>query len=211
MPERWEQRLSLAAERVPRLQEAAGKNGRISAVPERRVRVREVDRLHDRARARGQRRAGRLRERRVLLCGQAAGGLGAGAAGGRAARNGARPRRLRAGLERARPPTSFENATFAKAVVAAGDKRVRVFSMRTGAADIFGPHHVSFVCDPPEVGRYTVLDRGRPWARSGYRAACYERDRPAGRAVDLYAAARTVGEPASSGCSRWRRATTSCI
>jgi len=94
--------------------------------------------------------------------------------------------------------TSFENATFAKAVVAAGDKRVRVFSLRTGGADIFGPHHVSFVCDLPEVGSYRVSIKAVLGPDQGI-VRIYERDRPAGRSVDLYAAERTVGEPAELG------------
>jgi hypothetical protein len=95
--------------------------------------------------------------------------------------------------------TSFENATFAKAVVAAGDRRVRVLSMRTaGAADIFGPHQISFVCDLPETGRYRVSIKAVLGPEAGI-VRVYERDRPAGRAVDLYAAERALGEPADLG------------
>lgn len=94
--------------------------------------------------------------------------------------------------------TSFGNATFAKAVVTAGDKRVRVFSMRTAGADIFGPHHVAFVCDLPEGGSYRVLIKAVLGPDQGI-VRVYERDRPAGRAVDLFAAVRAVGEPVELG------------
>mgnify|MGYP001064699077 FL=1 len=94
--------------------------------------------------------------------------------------------------------TSFGNATFAKAVVTAGDKRVRVFSMRTGGADIFGPHHIAFICDLPEAGSYRVSIKAVLGPDQGL-VRVYERDRPAGRAVDLFAAERTVGEPAELG------------
>ncbi len=94
--------------------------------------------------------------------------------------------------------TSFENAVFSKGVATVGEERVRRFSMTTNGADIFGPHHVSFICDLPEAGRYRVLVKAVLGPDQGI-VRIYERDRPAGRAVNLYAAERTIGEPAELG------------
>jgi hypothetical protein len=94
--------------------------------------------------------------------------------------------------------TSFEDAVFSKGVATVGEKRVRRFSMTTNGVDIFGPHHVSFICDLPESGRYRVLIKAIPGPDQGI-VRIYERDRPAGQAVNLYAAERTIGEPAELG------------
>lgn len=94
--------------------------------------------------------------------------------------------------------TSFENAVFSKGVATVGEKRVRRFSMTTNGADIFGPHHISFICDLPEAGRYRVLIKAVLGPDQGI-VRIYERDRPAGRAVNLYAAERTIGDPAELG------------
>ncbi len=94
--------------------------------------------------------------------------------------------------------TSLQNATWSKSSMAAGRDRVRVLSMRTSGEDVFGPHHVSFVCDLPEAGTYRVSIKAVVGPDQG-RLQLFERDRPAGRAVDLYAPERAVGGPFALG------------
>ena len=114
--------------------------------------------------------------------------------------------------------TSFQNAVWSKAVATvakeagAGEAggaggaggagaetvRVRHFSMRTTGPDIFGPHHVSFVCNLPEAGRYRVSVKGVLGPDQGL-VRVFERDRPVGAAVSLYAPERALGRPAELG------------
>ncbi|MCK7476726.1 MAG: hypothetical protein M0C28_03600 [Candidatus Moduliflexus flocculans] len=63
----------------------------------------KIDRLHHRARPRGERRADGLRERRLLLCARTRRRGWSRCGRGGAARQGARPDRLRPRLERAHP------------------------------------------------------------------------------------------------------------
>ena len=100
--------------------------------------------------------------------------------------------------------TSLQNATWTKQSLAVGKDRVRVLSMRTSGGDVFGPHHVSFVCDLPEAGTYRVSVKAVLGPDQG-RLRLFERDRPAGRAVDLYALERSVGGPFALGEFAMRR------
>jgi hypothetical protein len=86
---------------------------------------------------------------------------------------------------------SIENATLTKRVEKIGAARIRILSMRTLGDDIFGPHHISFVCDVPSAGNYKV----------GIKAVCgpdqgivriYRNDVPAGEPANLYAKDRKV-------------------
>jgi hypothetical protein len=89
--------------------------------------------------------------------------------------------------------TSLQNAVWTKASISVGKERVRCLSMRTGGEDVFGPHHVSFICDLPEAGRYRISVKAVVGPDQGI-VQLYRRDRPAGEALNLYAAA-----PALSG------------
>ena len=100
--------------------------------------------------------------------------------------------------------TSLQNAVWAKASVAVGKERVRVFSMKTSGEDVFGPHHVSFVCDLPEAGRYAISIKAVLGPDQGI-LRVFERDRPAGEAVNLYAAERAVGGPLRLGTFEMRK------
>jgi hypothetical protein len=100
--------------------------------------------------------------------------------------------------------TSLQNAVWTKGSVAAGKERVRVFSMKTSGEDAFGPHHVSFVCDLPEAGKYTISVKAVLGPDQGI-LRVFERDRPAGEAVNLYAAERAVGGPLRLGTFEMRR------
>ena len=94
--------------------------------------------------------------------------------------------------------TSLQNAVWTKASSAVGKDRVRHFSMRTSGEDVFGPHHVAFICGLPEAGRYRMSVKAILGPDQGM-VRIFERDRPAGQAVNLYAAERAVGEPAELG------------
>lgn len=99
---------------------------------------------------------------------------------------------------------SLQNAVWTKASSAVGKERVRVFSMKTSGEDVFGPHHVSFVCDLPEAGRYTISVQAVLGPDQGI-LRVFERDRPAGEAVNLYAAERTVAGPLRLGTFEMRK------
>jgi hypothetical protein len=94
--------------------------------------------------------------------------------------------------------TSLRNAVWTKASLGVGNTRVRCFSMRTSGEDVFGPHHVSFVCDLPEAGRYKISVKAVLGPDQGI-LRIFERDRPAGEAVNLYAPERMVSEPRPLG------------
>ena len=70
--------------------------------------------------------------------------------------------------------------------------------MKTSGPDVFGPHNVSFICDQPEAGRYTVSVKAVLGPDQGI-VRVFERDRPAGEAVNLYAAERAVSGPMPLG------------
>jgi len=74
-----------------------------------------------------------------------------------------------------------------------GKGRVRYFSVKTTGEDVFGPHHVSFICDLPEAGRYRISVKAVLGPDQGI-LRLFERDKPAGEAVNLYAADRAVSD-----------------
>ena len=94
--------------------------------------------------------------------------------------------------------TSLQNANWAKMSAPVGKDRVRIFSMKTSGEDVFGPHHVSFICDLPEAGRYTLSVKAVAGPDQGI-LRVFERDRPAGEAVNLYAPERAVAGPLTLG------------
>jgi hypothetical protein len=100
--------------------------------------------------------------------------------------------------------TSLQNAVWTKASSAVGDVRVRYLSMKTSGEDVFGPHHVSFVCDLPEAGPYRISVKAVLGPDQGL-LRIFERDRPAGAAVNLYAAERAVGGPLALGIFEMRK------
>ena len=76
--------------------------------------------------------------------------------------------------------------------------RIRYFSTKTGGEDVFGAHHVSFICDLPEAGRYRLSVRAVLGPDQGI-LRVFERDRPAGDAVNLYAAEKVLSAPLRLG------------
>jgi len=99
---------------------------------------------------------------------------------------------------------SIQNATWTKEVSAIGKERVRHFTVKTSGDDIFGPHHVSFICGLPEAGRYRVSVKAIVGPDQGL-LRVYERDRPAGEAVNLYAEERAIGGPMALGTFEIRK------
>jgi hypothetical protein len=99
---------------------------------------------------------------------------------------------------------SLQNAVWTKASSAVGKDRVRHFSMRTSGEDVFGPHHVAFVCGLPEAGRYRISVKAILGPDQGT-VRIFERDRPAGQSVNLYAPERAVGAPAELGVFEMRK------
>lgn len=94
--------------------------------------------------------------------------------------------------------TSLQNAVWTKLSSTVGKSRVRRFSMKTSGEDAFGPHHVSFICDLPEAGKYRVSVKAVLGPDQGI-LRLFERDRPAGEVVNLYAAERTLSDPLPLG------------
>ncbi|GEM_PF-2410163 len=70
--------------------------------------------------------------------------------------------------------------------------------MKTSGEDVFGPHHVSWVFDLPEAGRYNVSVKAVLGPDQGI-VRIFERDKPAGEAVNLYAAEMAVSGPLKLG------------
>ena len=94
--------------------------------------------------------------------------------------------------------TSLQNATWTKGTLSVGSERVRCLSMKTSGEDVFGPHHVSFICDLPEAGRYRISIKAVVGPDQGI-LQLYGRDRPAGEALNLYAAEQAVSGPLPLG------------
>ncbi len=87
--------------------------------------------------------------------------------------------------------TSLQNATWSKQTATIGENRVRYLSMKTTGEDIFGTHHISFICDMPASGSYKVGIKAVHGPNQGI-VQMFQRDRPVGEAVNLYAADRSL-------------------
>jgi hypothetical protein len=88
---------------------------------------------------------------------------------------------------------SLQNATWAKHSTMIGDSRVRSFSVRTTGDDIFGPHHISFICDIPAEGRYNVGIKALQGPDQGI-VQIFRHDVPMGEVVNLYAENRSLSD-----------------
>ncbi len=86
--------------------------------------------------------------------------------------------------------SSLQNATWTKQTETFEESRVRYLSIRTTGDDIFGPHHISFICDMPAAGTYKVGIKAVQGPDQGI-VQMYERDKPVGKAVNLYAEGRS--------------------
>ncbi len=100
--------------------------------------------------------------------------------------------------------TSLQNAVWTKLSSTVGKGRVRYFSVKTAGEDVFGPHHVSFICDLPEAGRYRISVKAVLGPDQGI-LRLFERDKPAGEAVNLYAAERAASDAMPLGVFEMRK------
>jgi hypothetical protein len=82
--------------------------------------------------------------------------------------------------------SSLQNATLAKVTTEIGETRVRRLSLRTTGEDIFGPHHIAFICDLPSSGAYDVSLKAVQGPDQGI-VQIFRNDLPIGEAVNLYA------------------------
>jgi hypothetical protein len=91
---------------------------------------------------------------------------------------------------------SVQNATLARKEERIGNDPVRVLSMRAHGEDVFGPHHVSLLCEVPVAGRYRVSAEAVEGPEGGI-VQLYQQEHTRGEAVDLYArsARRRAGIP----------------
>jgi hypothetical protein len=99
---------------------------------------------------------------------------------------------------------SLRNASWTKLTETVGEGRVRFFSMTTSGDAVFGPHHVSFICDLPEAGSYEVSVKAIKGPDQGI-LQLYERDKPVGQAVNLYSPERAVAGGLSLGVHEMRK------
>lgn len=88
---------------------------------------------------------------------------------------------------------SLQNATLAKKVATVGDRPIRHLEFRVTGQDIFGPHHVAFICDVPTDGRYKVELKAILGPDQGI-VQVYRHDSPVGRQVNLYAQEQCVSD-----------------
>ncbi|MFZ2055178.1 MAG: glycoside hydrolase family 172 protein, partial [Candidatus Aminicenantales bacterium] len=100
--------------------------------------------------------------------------------------------------------TSLRNASWSKRTETVGKDRVRFLSMTTSGDDVFGPHHMSFICDLPAAGSYEVSVKAVLGPDQGI-LRLLERDKPVGEAVNLYAPERTGGGGLSLGVHEMRK------
>jgi hypothetical protein len=87
--------------------------------------------------------------------------------------------------------TSLQNAAWSKRTEKIGESRIRYLSMKTTGGDIFDPHHISFICDMPAQGSYNVGIKAVRGPDQGI-VQMFQRDRPVGEAVNLYAPDRNL-------------------
>jgi hypothetical protein len=82
--------------------------------------------------------------------------------------------------------SSLQNATLAKVTAKIGETRVRHLSLRTTGEDIFGPHHIAFICDIPSSGTYDVSIKAVRGPDQGI-VQIFRNDLPVGDPVNIYA------------------------
>jgi hypothetical protein len=70
--------------------------------------------------------------------------------------------------------------------------------MKTSGEDIFGPHHLSFICTVPSAGLYKVGIRAVLGPDQGI-LRMFQRDVPVGESADLYAETQGLSAVLSLG------------
>ncbi len=88
---------------------------------------------------------------------------------------------------------SLRNATLSKQVATIGNRHVRHLAFRATGRDVFGPHHVSFLCEMPADGRYQVGLKALYGPDLGI-VQMFQHDSPVAEPVNLYAEERRAGD-----------------
>jgi len=81
---------------------------------------------------------------------------------------------------------SLQNATLAKKVVTIEGRPIRCLQLRATGRDIFGPHHIAFICDIPADGRYKIELKALQGPDQAI-VQIYRHDSPVGQTANLYA------------------------
>lgn len=88
---------------------------------------------------------------------------------------------------------SFDRATLTRKRDKIGGEDLRYLSLSATGDDWFGSHFISFICDLPETGKYTVYIEALKGPAQG-KVQLFQNENPIADAVDLYAQ-----QPAKSG------------
>ncbi len=88
---------------------------------------------------------------------------------------------------------SLMNATMGKKAVTIDNRLIRYLEFRATGRDIFGLHHVAFICDIPADGRYKVQLKALQGPDQGI-VQIYRHDSPVGQQVNLYAQEQSVSD-----------------
>lgn len=81
---------------------------------------------------------------------------------------------------------SFRNATVAKKIAEIGKEKFRHLAFWASGRDIFGPHHISFICSLPKKGQYKAGIKALNGPDQGI-VQVLQFDRPVGNPLNLYA------------------------
>ena len=81
---------------------------------------------------------------------------------------------------------SLQNATLGKKMATIDGRTIRYLQFQATGRDIFGPHHVAFICDIPTDGRYKIQLKALKGPDQGI-VRIYRHDSPVGQQVNLYA------------------------
>ncbi len=94
--------------------------------------------------------------------------------------------------------TSIARATLTKETEKVGSKPTLYLRFRGEGKDIFGTHHITFVCDLPATADYKVGIEAFQGPDQAI-VQLFRHDRPVGKAVDLYAAERKLSDTLELG------------
>ena len=94
--------------------------------------------------------------------------------------------------------SSLQNATLAKVTSKIGEANMRYLSLRPTGEDIFGSHHIAFICGIPSAGTYEVGIKSIQGPDRGI-AQLFRYDLPVGNPVSLYAGERRLSPVLSLG------------
>jgi hypothetical protein len=91
---------------------------------------------------------------------------------------------------------SIENATLSKRTETLNGSEIRYLSFRGTGEDIFGSHHISFICNVPAAGRYKLALQAIQGPDQGV-VQTFQDDLPFGDPLDLYAEKRQLSTEAA--------------